>query len=117
MKSLYIAGRRQRKRPSRQRIAEAIDALDHADEDPFLILVDNARDNGFMQVLKYSPRKYRIEYRESDDRPQWGAETMSVRKVKQAFFSFLEDDEGYKSSFPWRDISHEIPGYAGGDAQ
>jgi hypothetical protein len=96
--------------PSPEQVLTAIDQLDHAGEDPFLILEDRSRPNAFMQAYKETARLFLIEYAEG--RPQRQFKMVKVPKgtVRELFLAYLDGDQSFKSNAKWEDITKSLFG-------
>jgi hypothetical protein len=94
--------------PTAEQIEKAINQINHKDQNPYLILVDDSRENCFIQTLKKSPRRFTLENREGPHGPQWQARNVTTNQVKLAFLSYLQGNAEFKTAVEWRDITKSL---------
>jgi hypothetical protein len=109
---LDVRGEYETENPAFEQVLEAINELDHADQAPFLNLIDRTQPNAFMAVWKASARSFIVEYAEGKPQQQYRSKKTPRGKVIELFARYLRRDESFKMLTEWEDITEEYFGDA-----
>ncbi len=91
-------------KPTPKRILSALSQLDHTADDPYIILVDKAKDNAFMQAIKKSKTLFFVEYRDPSSGRQFSTHKVPLRVAEKLFLSYLSNDGSFKIAVKWQDM-------------
>lgn len=89
-------------------LEEALRGLDGGDNS-FLILIDDAKGNWFMQT-KGGPDLFDVEYREeTEDRHFRAKDDLSFTKTLEIFLAYLQQDKSYQRAVEWLPLNELAP--------
>lgn len=93
-------------RPSPAQIADALRAIDHNDDNPYLIL--SSGNGAFIQTIKKSARRFFLEHREGTNGPHWSTGLIGHSDVERVFLSYLAQETNFKADLEWQDVTAAI---------
>ena len=94
--------------PSQADVIAAIKAIDHESYTPFVILVNERKENSFFQIRRNSARLYEAEYAEGLPQRQYRTVKLSRARVLEMIVAYLERNDSFKQMSPWVEISDSI---------
>ena len=102
--------------PTEKQLVEAIRALDAGNDNPYLILVDTAHDNVFMQMIKKADGRFFVEYRDPSGR-QYSSPRVPEKVARAAFLSYALGDAAFRDLVQWHDITKKLEKLSPGSAR
>ena len=97
-----------RKSPSQADVISAVKALDPDSYQPFMILVNERRENSFFQLKRNSARLFEAEYAEGQPQRQFHAVKLSRGRVIEMVRAYLEGSNAFKQMSQWIEITNTV---------